>query len=258
LIVTAVLLMLAVAIPLLAMLYTFAWKYRAGNPKADKTYDPERTRGVFRELIWWAIPAAVVAVIAVMNWQSTHALDPYKAIVSDNKPVTIQVVALEWKWLFIYPAQGIATVNFVEFPEATPVHFELTADAPMSSFWIPELGSQIYAMSTMQTQIDLMASSTGEYVGKDTEINGAGYAGMTFVAKSASQEDFDAWTASVKQSQNVLTMDAYNALMAPSQNNPQAFYSSFDKNLYGTILTRYMPPATSSDSMPANMEGMKM
>jgi len=206
LIVIAVVLMLLVAIPMLVALYTFAWKYRAGNKKAK--HDPERVGGTWRQLIWWAIPAALIAVIAVINWKSTHALDPTNAIASSNAPLTIQVVALEWKWLFIYPTQGIATVNFIQFPENTPVHFELTADAPMSSFWIPQLGSQIYAMAAMETQLNLMADTTGEFTGKDTEINGAGYAGMTFIAKSSSQADFNAWVASVQNSSNTLDVAA--------------------------------------------------
>ena len=247
LIILAVVLMLLIAIPMLILLYTFAWKYRAGNKKSK--YDPEHVGSWWRQLVWWAIPAVIIVAIAIVNWQSTHALDPYKPIVSSNSPLTIEVVALQWKWLFIYPAQGIATVNVIQFPEQTPIHFVLTADAPMSSFWIPELGSQIYAMSAMQTQMDLMASSTGEYAGKDTEINGAGYAGMTFLAKSTSQADFNAWVASVQQSTSTyptLDMNAYNALAAPSQNNLPAYYSSVDQGLYNSILTKYMAPASTS------------
>ena len=253
LIILAVLLMLLIAVPMLILLYTFAWKYRAGNKKAK--YDPEHVGNLWKQLAWWAIPAALIAVIAVINWKSTHALDPYKPITSSNPPLTIQVVALEWKWLFFYPAQGIATVNYIQFPEQTPVHFELTADAPMSSFWIPQLGSQIYAMTAMQTQLDLEASSTGEYVGKDTEINGAGYAGMTFVARSTSQADFDAWVAAVKNSSNTLTMDEYNnTLLPPSTYVPEAFYSSVPPGLYDTILMKYMiPPGASSTPAASGM-----
>jgi cytochrome o ubiquinol oxidase subunit 2 len=267
LIITAVLIMLIVAIPLLVTLYTFAWKYRAGNKNAK--YEPEHTGGTWKQLLWWIIPAIIIVAIATLDWKSTHALDPSKPIISNNPPLTIEVVALEWKWLFIYPAQGIATVNFIEFPEQTPIHFELTADAPMSSFWIPQLGSQIYAMAAMQTQLNLMADTTGEYTGKDTEINGAGYAGMTFLAKSTSQADFNSWVASVQQSSSTLDENAYAALAAPSEYNPPAFYSSVDKNLYDTILMKYMAPpmptslaptstATSSQAMPADMPGMTM
>ncbi len=252
LIIIAVSLMLLIAIPMLILLYTFAWKYRAGNKKA--AYDPQHVGNALKQLAWWAIPAAIIAVIAVVNWQSTHALDPYKPIVSGRPPLTIEVVALEWKWLFIYPAQGIATVNFLQFPEQTPIHFVLTADAPMSSFWIPQLGSQIYAMAAMETQLDLMASATGTYAGKDTEINGAGYSGMTFVAKATSQDDFNAWVASVQNSSNTLTMEGYNALAAPSESNPPAYYSSLDPNLFNIIVMKYMVPPTSSSSAIPSMQ----
>jgi len=263
LIILVVVIMLCVAIPMLILLYTFAWKYRAGNKKAK--YDPEHVGSAWRQLVWWAIPAVVIVVIAVINWQSTHALDPYKAIPSSNPPLTIQVVALQWKWLFIYPAQGIATVNYIQFPVNTPIHFELTADAPMSSFWIPELGSQIYAMAAMQTQLDLEASSIGEYTGKDTEINGAGYAGMTFLAKSTSQADFNAWVVSVQDAGTypALDLNTYNTLAEPSQNNPPAYYSSYDKDLYNTILMKYAASAATgtvvgTSTMPADMPGMQM
>jgi cytochrome o ubiquinol oxidase subunit 2 len=179
-IITAVLIMLVVAIPMLIALYTFAWKYRAGNKNSK--YEPQHVGNSARQLIWWAIPAVIIIIIATLDWRTTHALDPSKPLISNNAPITIQVVALPWKWLFIYPAQGIATVNYIQFPEQTPVHFVLTADAPMSSFWIPELGSQIYAMAAMETQLNLMASTTGEYTGKDTEINGAGFVDLSGTA----------------------------------------------------------------------------
>lgn len=264
LIILAVSLMLLVAIPMLILLYTFAWKYRVGNMKAK--YDPDHVGGAWRQLLWWVIPAIIIVAIAIINWQSTHALDPYKMIASNNPPLTVEVVALQWKWLFIYPSQGIATVNFLEFPEQTPVHFILTADGPMSSFWIPELGSQIYAMTAMQTQLSLEANSTGEYIGKDTEINGAGYSGMTFTAKSVSQSDFNAWIASVKNSSNTLTMDEYNnVLLPPSEYVPSSTYASVDPDLYGTILVKYMVPptsttvgATTTTSTMSGMSGMSM
>jgi cytochrome o ubiquinol oxidase subunit 2 len=268
LIVLAVLVMLVVAIPMLILLYTFAWKYRDGKGNKNTVYDPEHVGSALRQLAWWAIPAVIIVAIAIINWKSTHALDPTNAIASNVPPLTIQVVALEWKWLFIYPAQGIATVNFIQFPVNTPVHFELTADAPMSSFWIPQLGSQIYAMAAMQTQLNLEANTIGEYTGKDTEINGAGYAGMTFLAKSSSQADFNAWVASVQNSSSPLTMDTYNTLATPSQNNAEAFYSSVDKNLYDAILMKYMAPPgstttsapsmSSTSAMPADMPEMQM
>ena len=255
LIVLAIGVMLLIAIPMLILLYTFAWRYRAGNKKSADAYQPDHVGSFGRQLLWWCIPATLIAVLAVINWKTTHALDPFAPIPSSTSPFTVEVVALQWKWLFIYPQQGIATVNWLEFPARTPVHFLLTADAPMSSFWIPQLGSQIYAMSAMQTQLYLEASSTGEFVGKDTEINGAGYAGMTFTADAVSESDFNAWVAGVKASSSApaLTMGAYNALAAPSAYVPPAFYSSADPNLYDYVLMKYMVPSSS----PV-MTGMKM
>ena len=254
---TAVLLMLIVVIPVYILLYTFAWRYRADNVKAK--YDPEQTHKPWKELLLWLVPISIVAMIAVLTWRSAHALDPYTPIQSPNPPITIQVVSLEWKWLFIYPAQNIATVNFIQFPVNTPVHFELTADSPMSSFWIPQLGSQIYAMAAMETQLNLIASTIGEFTGKDTEINGDGYAGMTFTAKSSSQSDFDAWVASVRQSSPPLTEAAYNALALPSQNNPPAYYSSVEGDMFDGIMMKFMMPSgTPMSSSSQTMPGMDM
>lgn len=234
--------MLLVAVPLLALLYAFAWKYRAGNKKAE--YDPEQKHGALRELGLWVIPAVLILTLSIINWKSTHALDPYKPLAAAAKPLTIQVVALNWKWLFIYPEQGIATVNFIEFPAQTPLHFELTADAPVNSFWIPELGSQIYAMAGMTTQLNLMADAPGEFAGRAAEINGPGYAGMNFIAKAVSQADFDAWITAVERSSGTLDLATYRMLAAPSENDPASFYSHADKDLYDTIIMKFTAPPT--------------
>jgi cytochrome o ubiquinol oxidase subunit 2 len=259
-IITAILLMLIVAIPLLIAFYTFAWKYRAGNKKAE--YEPERVGKFSTQIIWWIIPAIIIFAISILNWQSTHALDPMKPIASATKPITIQVVALQWKWLFIYPEQNIATVNVLEFPANAPVHFELTADGPMSNLWIPQLGGQMAAMAGMANQLNLEANTPGEFAGKNSEINGEGYAGMNFTAKAVSQADFDAWVMQTKQNAQPLDEAAYNALLATSTYNPPAFYSSIANGLYDTIIMKYMVPLPASSSspttMPADMPGMTM
>ncbi len=246
---TAVLLMLLIVIPTLVAFLVIARKYRAGNPNAK--YDPGQSHGFWKQLALWVLPAIIVAMLAMLGWKNADALDPSQPIASSMKPITIQVVALPWKWLFIYPAENIATVNFIQFPENVPVHFDLTADGPISSFWIPQLGSQIYAMAAMQTQLNLMASKTGEFVGKDTEINGAGYAGMHFIAKSTSQEDFDAWVRSVQASSTYapLTDDAYAALAVPSENSPPAYYSSVANGLYNEVIMKFMEPAGAMPGM---------
>ena len=242
---TNILLMLIIIVPTLILLFVTIWKYRAKNSKAK--YDPEHSHGVFGELILWIIPAIVIAVMAVVTWKATHKLDPYKPLGGEVKPITIQVVALDWKWLFIYPEQGIASLNFVQFPEKTPIHLELAADgSPMNSFWIPQLSGQIYAMTGMITQLHIMADASGEYIGRAAEINGKGFADMTFVAKSTSQMDFDEWVAYVKQSSAKLTDQIYNELVNPSRNNPVLFYSYVEPDLFNKIVMKYMHPATAT------------
>ena len=255
LILTAIFLMLLVVIPVVILAFYVAWRYREGNTKAKYTPDWDRNR--LLEIGRYAVPGVIVFILAVLAWNTTHELDPFKPIDAPNKPLAIQVVALDWKWLFIYPEQQIATVNFIQFPVNTPINFELTADAPMNSFWIPQLGGQMYAMAGMSTQLHLIADKAGEYRGSAVEINGKGFSGMTFVAKAGSQNDFDAWVASVKHSSQTLNMDAYNKLAKSSVDVPPAFYSSVEYNLYNKIIMKFMaPPVTGlKQVMPGMQQG---
>lgn len=233
------LLMFIIIIPTFILLFIVALKYRASNEKAK--HDPEHVGSALGEVILWVIPSLVIVVMATITWFAAHELDPYQPLKSEVKPLKIQVVALDWKWLFIYPEQGIATVNFVEFPAHTPIEFELAADgSPMNSFWIPQLSGQIYAMAGMATKIHIMADETGEYAGRAAEINGEGLADMTFVAKAAEQRDFDHWVQRVKQSPMELTDSVYNELAKPSLKHPVALYSSVEKDLFRKIVMKYM------------------
>ena len=146
--------------------------------------------------------------------------------------MTIQVVALQWKWLFIYPEEKIASVNFVQFPKETPIHFEITADAPMNSFWIPHLGGQIYAMPKMKTELHLIANEAGDFRGSSANLSGEGFAGMHFIARASSEEDYHQWVESAKQSSKLLNFEEYNQLAAPSQNNPVEIYQLKDANSF--------------------------
>jgi cytochrome o ubiquinol oxidase subunit II len=243
LITTNISLMLIIIIPTFILLLITAWKYRAKNSKAK--YDPERSLSVFGELILWIVPSIIVLVMALITWDATHELDPYKPLKSDVKTLTIQVVALDWKWLFIYPEQGIATVNFVQIPARTPIHFALAADgSPMNSFWVPELSGQIYSMTGMITPLHIMANEPGEYTGRAAEINGEGFADMTFIVKSTEPSDFDAWVASTRQSPHELTEPIYNELIKRSVNNPVALYSYVEEDLFDKIVMKYMHPHT--------------
>ncbi len=242
LIIIATLLSLAAIVPVFILTFLFAWKYRENNSKAK--YNPDWNHDTKLELTWWAAPFVIILILAAITWKSTHELDPSKSINSGTKPVTIQVVALQWKWLFIYPEQNIATVNFIQFPDRTPINFELTADAPMNSFWIPQLGGQMYAMAGMGTHLHLMADAPGEFAGSAAEISGRGFSGMKFVARTSSQADFDAWVQSVKESQNKLDLPEYNKLAAPSENNPVVFYASAEEGLYNKIIMKFIAPAS--------------
>lgn len=231
------LLMFIIIIPTFLALFAIALKYRSDNENAKP--DLEHSGGVWGEVILWMLPTLVIAVMTTLVWYSAHELDPYKPLKSDVKPLKIQVVALDWKWLFIYPEEGIATVNFVVFPNQTPIHFELAADgSPMNSFWIPELGGQIYSMAGMATQLHLMADKPGVFAGRAAEINGSGYADMTFQARATNLSDFKEWVASVKQSPLRLTAGAYEELLKPTT-HAIALYSFVEKDLFMKIMMKY-------------------
>lgn len=253
LLVTATLLMLIVVVPVFAMTIGFALRYREGNKKA--TYKPDWHGSKFAEFTWWLIPFIIIAILSAIIWRSSHALDPFKPIESDKKAVTIQVVALEWKWLFIYPEQDIATVNYVQFPEDTPVNFAISADAPMNSFWIPQLGGQVYAMSGMTTKLHLMADDPGRYDGVSANLSGEGFADMKFVAESKSQTDFDDWVEGAQNSSESLTYTSYEMLATPSKANAQAIYRLEDHNLYDKIIMKYMAPPTNKEEEHMEHEG---
>lgn len=254
LIIFTVLLGLIVVIPVFVMLFAFAWKYREGNAKA--TYTPDDDTNKWIEGLWWGIPIVIIGILSVVTWTSSHDLDPYKKLDSNVKPITIRVVALQWKWLFLYPEQGIATINEVRFPEKTPVNFELTADAPMNAFWIPSLGSQIYAMSGMTSKLSLEAKNTGTYNGVSSNISGKGYSGMTFKAISETRRDFDMWAKNIAQSDNHLTWDVYDKLVEPSENNQVTYYMLHDSDLYNKVIMKYMDDSAAADSKHMDMDTM--
>jgi len=251
LMIVSVLLMLTVAVPTLILLYSFAWKYRESNQEAE--YDPEARHGKLFVLSAWAVPSIFMLLLAIIMWPATQKLEPSQPIASDTKPITIQVVAMRWKWLFIYPEQNIATVNFVQVPAGTPIQFDLTADeAPISSFWIPHLGGQLYAMTGHMNRLNLLAEEPGDYPGSTPEINGKGYAGMKFIARASSREDFNRWVEEVRASSEVLDSTEYAKLLRPSEDNPTALYSKADSDLYARILMKYKG---SQDPEPAEHGG---
>jgi cytochrome o ubiquinol oxidase subunit 2 len=241
-----------VIIPVFTIAILFAWRYRESNLKARYTPDWDTHR--VAEATWWGIPIAIILVLAVVTWISTFRLDPFKELQSSRPPMTIQVVSLDWKWLFIYPEQHIASVNYVQFPAGTPVDFEITSDAPMNSFWLPELGGQMYTMPGMATHLNVLTNKIGDYHGSSANISGKGFAGMKFTAHASSEADFASWVKHTRSNDQALSLADYNQLAKPSSDNPVTVYGSVDSHLFDTIVMKYMMPSDANGSH--HMEGM--
>lgn len=241
LIMTATWLMLIVVVPVIIMTFLFAWKYRASNKNA--TYSPNWSHSNKIEFVVWTIPCIIILILGTLTWTSTQALDPRNPLPSENKPLVIEAISLDWKWLFIYPEQGIATVNEIAFPANVPLQFKVTSGSVMNSFFIPQLGSQIYAMAGMQNQVHLIANEEGVYKGMSANYSGKGFSGMKFTATATSADKFDEWVMKVKQSAKGLQMADYEQLAKPTENNAVEYFSSLKSGLYQDIINKYMDPA---------------
>ncbi|MEC7285601.1 MAG: ubiquinol oxidase subunit II, partial [Pseudomonadota bacterium] len=246
LIILCTILMLIVVVPVIFLTLYFAWKYRASRD--FEIYTPKWAHSTKIEAVVWSIPILIVVSLSVITWRSTHALDPYAPLEGQGEHLTVEVVSLNWKWLFIYPEQGIATVNELVFPANKPVAFKITSESTMNSFFIPQLGSQIYSMAGMETKLHLIADEPGTYKGISSNYSGAGFTGMKFNAiATPTEDDFEAWVASVKQSQTSLTSGAYEQLAEPSENNPVTYFSKVDNGLFHNIVMKYMKDHGSMD-----------
>lgn len=237
LIVTAFILMLIVAIPVFAMTFLFAWKYRASNKKA--TYAPKWAHSNAIEVVVWTVPALIVGALGYLVWTDTHALTPYKPLASSEKPVRIEAIALNWKWLFIYPDLHIATVNQIEFPAGVPVNFRITSDTVMTSFFIPRLGTQIYAMAGMRTKLHLLANRTGTFVGRNFQLSGRGYSSMHFKAVATTPAKFHQWLHKVRNSDRTLTLARLHKLERPSIPKSVAHFASVQPHLFRHVIEQY-------------------
>lgn len=233
LMVTATLFMLIVIVPVLGLLFFFAWRYRASNKKAR--YAPDWHYGRMEELVWWAIPLEIILILGALTWSSTHALDP-RAPLPGGEPLVVQVVALEGKWLFIYPRQDIATVNHLALPVGRPVRFDITADAPMNSFWIPQLGGQVYAMTGMVNPLHLQASRPGRYKGLSANYSGEAFADMRFVAEAMPEAAFEEWVAAQGALPTELDETAYQQLV---HDGGSSGYGGVSPGLYNMIVSQF-------------------
>jgi cytochrome o ubiquinol oxidase subunit II len=236
--------MLAVVIPVILLTLGFAWWFRAGNRHA--TYRAEWEYSGRIELIIWAIPALVIVFLGGMAWISAHDLDPRKPLDSSTPPLEVEVVSLDWRWLFIYPREHIATVNYVVVPTGVPIHFRLTSTSVMNSFFIPQLGSQIYTMPGMTTQLNLQADESGNYTGISAQFSGPGFSDMRFTLRAASSEQYSAWLAQVQAGGGVLNEAIMAQLVRPTRASGELSYGSvtedpFDMVAHGHVTTLWSP-----------------
>ena len=231
-------LMLIVVIPVFLMAFGFVWRYRASR---KATYTPNWGYSVWMDALVWLVPAALVLTIGTMVWKYTHQLDPYKPLASDVAPLEVQVIAQDWKWLFLYPEQKVAVVNELVFPSATPLTLRITSDTVMNSFLIPALGGQIYAMAGMETRLNLLADEPGEFRGRNMQFSGDGFPNQFFHAKATTTEEFEAWLDKVRQSSDALNAATYEQLAKPSELHPVTYYATFEPDLFARIIAKYGP-----------------
>ncbi len=245
LIVISTVLMLLIIVPVIAMTLFFAWKYRQSNKEA--TYSPDWDHSTQLELAIWGAPLLIIIALGALTWISTHTLDPYRPLAridaqrpipADTKPLVVEVVALDWKWLFLYPEQGIATVNELAAPVDRPIQFKITSSTVMNSFFIPALAGQIYAMAGMETKLHAVINEPGEYEGFSANYSGAGFSGMRFKFHGLNDADFDKWVQSNKAAGGELTRGAYLQLEKPSERDPVRRFATVAPGLYDAILNR--------------------
>jgi cytochrome o ubiquinol oxidase subunit 2 len=251
LIVVSTALMLLIIVPVIALTLLFAWRYRQSNTQA--TYAPEWDHSTRLEVVIWGAPLLIIIAIGLLTWIGTHTLDPYRPlqrldaqrpIPAGTKPLTIEVVALDWKWLFIYPDQGIAVVNELAAPVDVPIRFKITASSVMNSFFVPALAGQIYAMPGMETKLHAVINQAGVYEGLSANYSGAGFSGMHFKFHGMSAADFQQWVAQNKASGATLTRADYLQLAQPSQRDPVRRYAAVAPDLFDAIVNRCVAPGS--------------
>jgi cytochrome o ubiquinol oxidase subunit 2 len=238
-------LLLVIILPVMALTVLFAWKYRESNKAVEKDYDPDWDHSTKLELIIWAAPLLIIICLGAITWVSTHKLDPYRpidridattAIAPGAKPFRVEVVAMDWKWLFIYPDLGIATVNELAAPINTPIEFSITAATVMNSFYVPALAGQIYAMPGMETKLNAVANKTGDFQGFSANYSGAGFSSMRFRFHALDKAAFDRWAAGVKAGKGALDRPTYMTLAKPTEKAPVQRFAAIDPALFNAVV----------------------
>ena len=242
--------MLAIIVPTMIATVAVAWWFRRGNTKA--TYRPDWEYSGAIELVVWAIPALTIMLLGGIAWISSHELDPAKPLKSNKPPINVQVVSLDWKWLFIYPDQHIATVNQLVVPAGTPVNFQLTSATVWNVFFVPQMGSMIYTMPRMAVRLNLQADRVGVFEGRSAHFSGDGFPGMEFKVHSVPPAQFAAWTTAARGGGKVLDANAYKLLSQPTSYVKPMIYSDVIPGLFDAIATgRSPPPQQLPHSRPA-------
>jgi cytochrome o ubiquinol oxidase subunit 2 len=257
-------LMLVIIVPVMALTIFFAWRYRASSKTAEHRPDWDHSTGL--ELIIWSAPLLIIIMLGAITWISTHTLDPYRrleriapgrTIAAHAKPLEIQVVSLDWKWLFIYPEQGIATVNQLALPVDREVRFRLTSDNVMNSFYVPALAGQIYTMAGMETKLHAVLNKPGVFEGFSANYSGAGFSGMHFKVAGMDDAGFARWVEKTRKGGGLLDRKAYLAAARPSENVPPGYWSSVDPQLFARIVDMCVEPGKPcmTETMKKDMAG---
>jgi len=239
--------MLPIVVPTMLAPLVFGWWYRRSNTRAY--YEPSFVESGKIELITWSLPLLTIMLLGSVAWTGSHDLDPAKPLSSDEEPLNVQAVSLDWKWLFIYPDQNVASVNRLVIPAGVPIHFRLTSASVMNAFFVPQLGSMIYTMNGMATNLNLNANEAGSFMGLSTMFSGNGFSDMHFTTEAVPKADFDAWT---KQASNgggpTLSSQAYKDLAVQSMNVAPYTYSAIEAGLFDRIVTQELPPGPGPSS----------
>jgi len=257
-------LMLLIILPVMALTVFFAWRFRSSNEQAR--YEPDWDHSTHLELVIWAAPLLIIICLGAITWASTHLLDPWRPLEKvaaaqpapeEAAPLKVQVVALDWKWLFLYPEYGVGAVNEMAAPVDQPIEFEITASSVMNSFYIPALAGQIYAMPAMRTKLNAVINEPGDYEGFSANYSGAGFSGMRFAFLGMAGSDFDKWVEAARASGGKLDRAAYLELERPSENEPVRTFADVDSSLFDAIVNLCVDPnkMCMSDMMAIDQEG---
>ncbi|SHF35512.1 cytochrome o ubiquinol oxidase subunit 2 [Lampropedia hyalina DSM 16112] len=232
-------LMLIVVVPAIVLSFVFAWRFRASNKSAK--YTPDWAHSTRIEVVVWGVPLLIIVILSVIVWKSTHELDPYKPLDVAGEPIHVEVIATDWKWVFVYPDLGIATINQLHFPAGRQLVFDITSNSTMNTFFIPQLGGQIYAMAGMRTKLHLVANEPGEFRGMSGNYSGHGFSKMNFTATATSEEDFQRWVRQVRSGPPIrLDFEAFQRIAQPTQGHAVVHFAQVEPGLFKKVIDQFI------------------